>query len=68
MGLPRGASQAVPRCGHASLGHLAGILLQGKIDPVIVVQIIKAAATVAKDADVAEGVKFASNYLLPEVR
>ncbi len=45
---------------HAMVGHLAGFLLQGKIDPVMVVQIIKAAATIAKDPDIDDRVKFAS--------
>lgn len=45
---------------HGMVGHLAGFLLQGKVDPMMVVQIIKAAATVAKDPDVADRVKYAS--------
>lgn len=46
---------------HATVGHLTGFLLQGGIDAMTVTQIVKAAATIAKDADVDDRVKFARN-------
>jgi len=45
---------------HDMVGPLAGFLLQGKVDPVKVIEIIRAAATAAGDTDVADRVAFAT--------
>lgn len=50
-----------PGARHAAVGHLAGFLSQGGVDSPTVVEIIKAAATIAADPDLHDRVNFASN-------
>lgn len=50
-----------PGARHSAVGHLAGFLSHAGIDSPTVIEIIRAAATIAGDADVHDRVNFATN-------